>query len=109
MAHITPKTRQISRVSAATIKESRGLTLVVALATIQGFTWLGVFARMVLWNTNGLPDASLSSVFTNTAFFKTSLGQITVGDVSLWVERAVVLGIVLSLAYVTWRVRSRER
>src|ERR1700730_3007835 len=102
MSYITPKSRQISRASATAIKQPKGLGLVVALATIEGFIWLGMFARMVMWHTNGLPDASLTSVFTNTTLFRTSLGQITVGDVSLWVERAVLLGIGMSLAYVAW-------
>ncbi len=108
MAHIAPETRQISQVSATAVKQPKGLALVVALSTFQGFILLGMFARMLMWNTNGLPDASLTSVFTNTAFFRTSLGQMTIGDISFWVERAIFLGMSLSLAYIAWRMHSRK-
>jgi hypothetical protein len=108
MAYIAPKTRQISPVSEAAIKHPKGFGVLIALATIQGFVWLGVFARMLMWNTNTMPDASLTSIFTNTAFLRTSLGEVTIGDVSVWVERAVVLGLSLTLSYFAWRMHSRK-
>jgi hypothetical protein len=55
-----------------------------------------------------LPDPSLSSIFMNTDLFKTSLGVMTVGDVSLWVERALLLGTCLAVAWFAWRMRGQK-
>jgi hypothetical protein len=101
-----------SQATKGAVREPKGLVLVVLLATLQGLASLGVFARIVMWGdkgaANGLPDTSLTSIFANTDLFKTSLGQITIGDVSLWAERAILLGICLLVAWLAWRMRSQK-